>query len=174
MKKYKEFNVNLELNADNEAPILEGYFIRYNSPSPAGGGFYEQIAPNALKDLSGDIRCLYNHNNDVVLGRVSAETLEIENRADGLFGRVKVNMEDSQARDIYARVKRGDISGCSFGAFIRDETVEDTLITINDIELIEVSICPFPFYKDTTIDARNDNKFEFLKRRLKRKWQLKA
>lgn len=187
MSRYREFSTELQLRSsdDENNPYFEGYFIKYNSPAPAYGDWMEQIDSNALKQLeSRDIRCLYNHNHDIVLGRQSAGTLEIENREDGLFGRCKLNLDDSDARNIYARVKRGDITGCSFGALINKQSVdkENGLITLSDLDLVEVSVCPFPFYEDTTMDARareievygntkaNSLKCEFIKRRLKRKW----
>lgn len=159
------------LNEEQE-PTLEGYFIKYNSPAPYGDGWYEQVAPESVH-LNRDVLCLYNHNHDMVLGRESAGTFELENRADGLFGRCKLNLDDSDARNIYARVKRGDIKGCSFGFYINDTDTDydNKLVTLRDIDVFELSVCPFPFYESTTMDARdkfNSLKKEFLIRRFKR------
>lgn len=156
--------------------VFEGYFIRYNSPAPyLGSDWREQIDPDAI-NLNGDTLCLYNHNHDLILGRESAGTLEVEKRPDGLFGRCILNLEDSDARNVYARVKRGDIKGCSFGFTINDQDVdtENKLITLRDLDVFEISVCPMPFYRDTSVSARNicdSLKSEFLRRRLE--WRLK-
>lgn len=165
MKELKKFSAPFKLERTQEEEtkgILEGYFITFNSPAPCGGyGFYEMVAPEALdKTLEGDtdIRCFYNHNYDLVLARQSNHTLILQPDEKGLWGRVELNLEDSEARNIFARVKRGDITGCSFGAYINDEDlIEDhgkQIFVLRDMDLIEVSVCPMPFYESTTMEAR--------------------
>lgn len=170
---------------DDEQPCFEGYFIRYNTPDSYGSTEWrEQIAPGSV-DLADDVVCLYNHNSDVVLGRVSSGTLQLEDREDGLYGRCLLNMDDTEARNVYSRVKRGDIKGCSFGFFIEDQEVDrdNQLITLTKVRTHEVSITPFPFYTETTMEARNrviadtdklehmkQLKADFIKRRLSKKW----
>lgn len=166
MTKFRKFSNDLKIERaeafEDGKAILEGYFITYNSPAPCKPfDYYEQIAPKAVENSlkNNDVRCLFNHNTDVVLGRTSNNTLKLENRPNGLYGICELNLEDSQAKDIYARVKRGDISGCSFGAWIDFESEEydekRNLFTINDIDLVEVSVCSFPFYESTTMEARS-------------------
>lgn len=62
------------------------------------------------------------------------------------------------AMDVYARVKRGDITGCSFGFYPISERWEDrddgTHYVVEEADTIEVSICTFPAYPQTEIDAR--------------------
>lgn len=160
MSEYMEFAAKMELKSgESEEPCLEGYFAKYNEPAPftEGGHTMEQIKPGAFGEFGGrDIRCLYNHNTDFVLGRTSSGTLELESRSDGLYGRVKVNVRDSEAVNVYERVKRGDISGCSFGAYVDRETYDDErdTWTLENLTLVEVSVCPFPFYGATTMEAR--------------------
>lgn len=197
MSEYREFKsevLSLRTKGKDEF-VLEGYFVTYNKPAPYSqySDEMEQIKPGAFGDtLNKDIRCLYNHNPDIILGRTSAGTLELEERDDGLYGKVKINMEDSQARDIYARVQRGDIRGCSFGAYVAKESLskDKKTWTLEELHLIEVSICPYPFYDSTTMEARSkkikqlerkekeiteftDNKFIYLKRRYENvaKWR---
>ena len=63
--------------------------------------------------------------------------------------------------NLYERVKRGDVSQCSFGFNILKESVEhrengSTLWTIEEIDLHEVSVCTFPAYAATGVEARKE------------------
>lgn len=146
--------------ADDGAKYIEGYFAVFNQETELWQGTFEQIAPGAF-DTSlekNDIRCLFNHNSDVVLGRTGNGTLTLRADAHGLFGSVRINEEDKQALDIYARVERGDIDGCSFGFWPTRQEYEDrpddtTLWTVIDADTIEVSVVTFPAYPQTAVTA---------------------
>lgn len=164
MKQKRNFSSEIELKRAEEVEnqgIVEGYFIKYNTPAEYGrDGYFEQIDPNALTETlarNKDIKCFYNHNYDLILGRQSNNTLTLTNDEIGLFGSCKLNLNDSQARDIFERVKRGDITGCSFGAYIEDEDFNsnNNTFTVKKVDLIEVSVCPMPFYDSTTMEARD-------------------
>lgn len=115
-QRYIKFSEVSTRSDDNGSPILEGFFVRYDDVYEVGPGATESIAPGAFTDsIHGDVRALYNHNTDVVLGRTSAGTLQLEDRSEGLWGRITVNPKDSQAMNVYERIARGDIDGCSFG-----------------------------------------------------------
>lgn len=140
---------------------IEGYFAVFNQETALWPGWNEKIAPGAFRNTlrQNDIRCLFNHNHDLVMGRNKSGTLTLKEDDYGLFGIVRINQEDSQAMDIYARVKRGDITGCSFGFNPTKEEYEidndgNMHWTENEVELLEVSICPFPAYPQTEIQAR--------------------
>ena len=151
----------LSVRDNTEEPVIYGYFAVYNNRTQLWGDVYEQIAPGAFDKalLNNDVRCLYNHDTGVVLGRMSAGTLTLRSDAHGLYGEVRINTEDKQAMDIYARVKRGDISGCSFGFCPIDEPYEyidgKEVFTLREADLSEVSVCVFPAYEDTDIKARS-------------------
>ena len=176
MKQMRNFSSLMEIQraeAQDSTGILEGYFIKYNSPAEYGkDGYFEMVDPEALTETlarNNDIKCFYNHNYDLILGRTSNNTLTLTNDKTGLFGTCKINLNDSQARDVFERVKRGDITGCSFGAWIEDEdfNTDNNTFTIKKVELIEVSVCPMPFYDSTTMEARDQ--LEAQKREIERK-----
>lgn len=164
---------------DNGTPILEGYFVRYDDVYVVAPGATESIARGAFAEsIKGDVRALYNHNTDIVLGRTSAGTLELRDTEVGLWGSIKINPKDTQAMDAYQRVARGDISGCSFGfdipaggetTEVRDDGSVHWTITRVD-PLYEVSPCAFPAYEATSVSARC-NDLERIKKRSLDAWK---
>lgn len=146
---------------DGEDLTIEGYFAVFNSTYDIGYGMSESIAPGAFDGvLADDVRALVNHDSTLVLGRTKAGTLSLSQDSRGLRGSVKINPNDQAARDLYERVKRGDVDGCSFGFDIGEEETEyldngDVHWTITRIaKLYEVSACTFPAYTETDISAR--------------------
>lgn len=164
---------------ENGSPILEGFFVRYDDVYVVGPDATESIAPGAFTDsIKGDVRALYNHNSDVVLGRTSSGTLTLEDRPEGLWGKIIVNPRDSQAMDVYERIARGDIDGCSFGFDIEkqsteikeDGSVHWTIEKVNP--LYEVSPVAFPAYEATSIHAR-DKDLKEIRSRQAEAWRTK-
>ena len=101
---------------------IEGYFSVFDEVYEVWDGATESIRQGAFTDsINGDIRALYNHNTDVILGRTSAGTLELRQDDKGLWGRIKLNKKDTEAVNVYERIARGDITGCSFGFDIEKE-----------------------------------------------------
>lgn len=147
---------------DNGQLVIAGYFAVFNSIYEIGPGMSESVAPGTfLSSLSGDVRALTNHDSTLVLGRTTAGTLKLREDDVGLWGDVIINPKDSDAVNTYERVKRGDVSQCSFGFRI---TKEDTEVkddgsvhwTIREVELYEVSVCTFPAYEATNVTARSE------------------
>jgi len=169
--RHSYFESKLQTRAEGDSDkYIEGYFAVFNQETELWDRCFEQIAPgafaNSLKD--NDIRCLFNHDTSFVMGRCAAGTLELKEDTHGLWGRIKVNPNDSQAMDVYARVERGDISGCSFGFIPVSEEFTDRgdnfLYTVREADTHEVSICTFPAYPQTEIQARKQD-FEQSKKR---------
>lgn len=149
-----------EVASNNDEMCIEGYFIVFGQQTELWAGAYEEIAPNALdKTLNNDIRALINHDTRLVLGRNKSGTLELRVDGRGLFGKIKINSNDTEAVNLYERVKRGDVSQCSFGFNIISEETEwrdDGTVkwTITEVDLHEVSVVTFPAYEETGVQAR--------------------
>lgn len=165
---------------DSQEMIIEGYFAVFNKPTELWLGAFEEIAPNAFDTtLGNDIRALINHDTNLVLGRNKVGTLELKVDGHGLWGRIKVNPEDSDAVNLYSRVKRGDVDQCSFGFNILNEETDyrdDGTIKwiIKEIDLHEVSVVTFPAYEETGVQARKAEVEQHEKRKLEqRKNQLR-
>ena len=166
--------------SDDDGPVIEGYFAVFNSDYEIWPGATEQVAPDAFNNcLSLDVRALCDHMTNLVLGRTSAGTLELRVDEKGLWGRIKINEQDSDAMNLYARVQRGDVSQCSFGFDILDEEYIDNrdgscTWILHDVYLWEVSVVTFPAYAETSVEARKKDRETELKRQLElRKKQLK-
>lgn len=161
---------------ENGSLTIEGYFAVFGSEYRMWETAVETIAPEAFDDTLGDdIRALVNHNTTLVLGRTSAGTLSLRVDDSGLWGSVRINPADQDAVNLYERVKRGDVSQCSFGFDILDQTIEEredgtTHWTINRVKLYEVSVVTFPAYEDTSVSARKKD-FEEITKRKQEAWR---
>src|SRR5690554_121956 len=170
------FRTDFQTRQENDVKYIEGYFIRFNEETELWDGAFEEVAPEAVDDSlkNNDIRCLFNHDTSIVLGRTGNGTLELKKDSKGIFGRVKINPNDKQALDIYARIERGDINACSFGFNIIDEEIQNrddgtVKFVLKKIDLHEVSPVTFPAYPTTSIQARKQDLAEHKKRKLEAK-----
>lgn len=175
-RQLRTASTEFKTREDGNDLFIEGYFAVFNSNYDLGYGMSESIAPGAFSNtLADDIRALVNHDTTLVLGRTSVHTLEISQDERGLWGKVKINPNDQDAMNLYARVQRGDVSQCSIGFDIIDEETEyredgGAHWTIREIKLYEVSACTFPAYEETAISARQKD-LEDLKKRQNEAWK---
>jgi len=170
------FKTDFQVRQQDEDRYIEGYFIRFNEETELWKGIFEEVDPDAVDESlkNNDIRCLFNHDTSVVLGRTGNSTLELKKDSKGIYGRVRINPNDKQAMDIYARIERGDINACSFGFNIIDEEIQNrddgtTKFILKKIDLHEVSPVTFPAYPTTSIEARKKDINEYKKRQLEAK-----
>ncbi|ECE8269148.1 HK97 family phage prohead protease [Salmonella enterica subsp. enterica] len=145
-----------ELTASNEK--LVGYVVRWNSRSELiWGEFYEMFAPYAFKDslASGrDVRALYEHDYKGLLGRTTSGTLLLSEDDTGL--RFELDPPDTQTgRDLLALVKRGDLSGMSFGfratKEIWDFNQNPCTRAVTAAELLEITVTATPAYSESDV-----------------------
>ena len=160
-RQIRSIQAELKTRADEGQDMtIEGYFAVFNRATELWPGAFEEIAPGAFDEtLGNDIRALINHDTTLVLGRNKAGTLELKTDSYGLWGRVKINPNDTDAVNVYERVKRGDVDQCSFGFNILAEETDwrdDGTVkwTVTKIDLHEVSVCTFPAYEETGVQAR--------------------
>lgn len=169
-----------EVNDESKELFIEGYFAVFGKETKLWEGAYEEIAKNAFDNtLGNDIRALINHDTTLVIGRNKSNTLELKPDSYGLWGRIKVNANDSDAMNLYERVNRGDVDQCSFGFNIIKEQTDwrdDGTVkwTIEEVDLHEVSVCTFPAYEETGVQARHSQVEQYKEKQLEqRKHQLK-
>lgn len=155
---------------------IEGYFAVFGSEYRMWENAIETIDEDAFNDtVDGDVRALVNHDSTLVLGRTTAGTLTLRVDRTGLWGSILINQSDQDAMNLYERVKRGDVSQCSFGFDILDQSTEvmengTTVWRLKKVELYEVSVVTFPAYEDTSVIARKKD-YEELQKRKKELWQ---
>jgi HK97 family phage prohead protease len=166
MQKELRHVVAQELRAagSDAAPKIEGYAATFGTVANIGS-FSEVIQKGAFTNTLAsdtDVVCLFNHRDELLLGRKSAGTLTLSQDAKGL--RFSVSLPDtSTARDCYANLKAGNLKECSFGFFVaspegeRWEKLPDgsMLRTLLDVTLFDVSVVVNPAYSGTSAIARN-------------------
>ena len=161
---------NFEIRAENNeknGDHITGRPIVYNSKTDLGW-FDEIIEAGALDEANlKDVRFLVNHNTDMIpLARSrnnnENSTMQLEVDKDGMAIRVNLDTENNtEARNLYSAIKRGDITGMSFMFTIDDEEWEDLQSDhptrhIRKIGTVyEVSAVTFPAYESTEISARD-------------------
>lgn len=148
-----------------KAPTMEGYAANFNQLSENLGGFREILLPGCFKNAlaNSDVRALFNHNPDKILGRTSAGTCRIVEDERGLRFEIDPDLEISYAKDLSRSMGRGDINQCSFGFKIAengDSWAKDTddlwIRSISNVErLFDVSPVTYPAYTSTSCAVRS-------------------
>ena len=150
-----------ELRIENaESREVVGYGSVFNSLSENLGGFRERIDERAFDDvLENDVRALFNHDSNYILGRTTANTLKLSVDERGL--RYSVNIpETTYGNDLMVSLDRGDITQNSFGFIVEeDDWSQDeegnTIRTIKKVSrLLDVSLVTYPAYPEATIAQR--------------------
>jgi HK97 family phage prohead protease len=151
--------------AEDGKYTIAGYAAVFDSPSEDMGGWVEVIKRGAFrKTLNGnpDVRLLINHEG-LPLARTKNGTLTLKEDTKGL--RFEAELDDTQdARDLVAKLERGDVDEMSFRFrlsiegrewFYPDGEDEPLQRIINEFdELLEVSIVTFAAYPATEVGVR--------------------
>jgi len=151
----------VELRAEGGKRQAHGYAAVFNKLSQNLGGFVERVAPGAFaKTLQEqDIRALFNHDENHVLGRLAAGTLRAEEDGTGLV--YDIDLPDTvSGRDVATLLERGDVSGSSFGFRVVEDEWGETeqgfpLRTLKAVALRDVGPVTFPAYTDSTSALRS-------------------
>ena len=157
-KRHLPAELRVEKRAEGSAVIV-GHAAVFDQLSEDLGGFREKIAPGAFAETlkaGDDVRALFNHNADYILGRTRSGTLRLEENMHGLA--IEIDAPDTQfARDlVLAPMERGDISQMSFAMAVQgqswDELPDGSWIrTITKVRLYDVSPVTYPAYPQTDV-----------------------
>lgn len=158
------------LKREGEKPTLTGYgAVFYKAGDPATeyqlwSDTYERVMAGAFDRAlrEDDVRSLFNHDSNIVLGRNRAGTLRLSVDEKGL--RYDVTPPDTQlCRDqVLTPIDRGDVSGSSFMFVpLRTVWVEEVrdgrtfyIRQLEECQLWEVGPVVFPAYEGTTAGMR--------------------
>lgn len=163
---------DFQTRAEDGRLYIDGYFAVFNSEYWLWDDCFETIDPGAFSlETDTDVRALTNHDTTLVLGRTTVGTLQLRVDDKGLWGTILINEKDQDAVNLYERVKRGDVSQCSFGFDILQEMREirdDGIVVyhLQRVKLWEVSVCTFPAYEETGVQARKTDEENVRKREL--------
>ena len=148
---------------DNGGNAIEGYASVFDSWSEELGGespFREKVVKGAFEETiqQDDIRALFNHDPNYVLGRNRSGTLELAEDEKGL--RVRIIPPATQwAKDLLVSIKRGDITQMSFGfTVILDRWSYEDYMDVREllkVKLYDVSPVTFPAYTQTECGIRS-------------------
>ena len=156
VREQREFRME---GTEHNGNTIRGYAAVYNSDSEWMGGFYEQIERGAFDDvLNDDVRAYFNHDENLLLGRVSSGTLRIGTDARGLFYEVDLP-NTTYANDLVELMKRGDVNQSSFAFLIDADRWEQrggkTYRIIEKVSrLLDVSPVAQPAYPDATSELK--------------------
>lgn len=150
-----------ELRAEmaEDKPMVVGYAAKFNVWDGDEEMFMERIQKGAFSRtvLKDDIRCLFNHDPNKILGRKSNKTLRLWEDNYGLYMECDINTDDQEAMSVFSKVKRGDVSGQSFSFyhprdiwdFSDEKTPKRTLV---EVDVVDVGPVTFPFYEVTSAE----------------------
>ena len=160
----RAFRVELRAKEGAKGKDVCGRAVVFNSLSEDLGGYREMFKPGALdKTLKErNVKALWNHDSNYVLGSIKSGTLSVTQDDDGLA--ICATPPDTQwARDFIASIERGDVDGMSF-AFRAintewlDQEIDGKTIwvrVVTEAELYEVSPVAFPAYPETSLSLRD-------------------
>lgn len=160
-KRHLPFEVRVERRDDGKV-IIRGHAAVFGQLSEDLGGFREQIAPGAFAEAlqTDDVRALWNHNPDFILGRNRSNTLVMQEDSRGLA--IEIDPPDTQTvRDlVIVPMERGDVSQMSFAFSVRpggqDWAKDDegrVVRTLKKLRLYDVSPVTYPAYPQTDVSV---------------------
>ena len=136
---------------------VRGHGAVYDSRSEDLGGFREIIAKGAFdKAVNDDIRALFNHDPNQILGRTTAGTLKVSTDERGLAYEL-VLPDTSYAKDLAVNLDLGNITQSSFAMTVKrdrwEEEEDGTILrTILEVEnLYDVSPVTYPAYQEADV-----------------------
>ncbi len=148
-------------DSDGDSPKIRGYAATFNNRSEDLGGWFEIIERGAFGESlknGADVRALLEHDSRAILGRNKAGTLGLKEDKTGLA--IEIDPPDTTAgRDAIESIKRGDLTGMSFGFRTIDDRWETKdgaeVRTLLKVDLFDVSIVAYPAYGDTSVALRS-------------------
>jgi len=147
---------------EDQPPKIIGHAAMFNSRTRIGWSFYEEIAPGAFSKTiqEADVRALFNHDMNYILGRTKSGTLRLSEDEKGLAIDCDPPQTDLIRDLVLAPIQRGDVDQMSF-AFeaVRTEWIDQEndlpIRRLLEVKLYDVSPVTFPAYEDTDVAVRS-------------------
>ena len=152
-------------NAQNTNRVIRGYGAVYYDEKENGSEYWlwddivERIKPGAFTKVlyeKQDVRALFNHDPNHVLGRTVSGTLRLSSDAVGLYYEADESPNDPTWLSVAEKINRGDVSGSSFGfipSITQWETVKEENRTYEIRWIVEMGMVQLlaernAFYRD--------------------------
>lgn len=172
MKIERRFVKGVKVRAkDGDKPQISGYASVFGDTyvlwDTASYRVVEKIKAGAFSrvlDENQDVRCLFNHDPDNVLGRSTNGTLRMKQDDKGLQFENDLDTRTRIGQDVQAFIDREDVTGCSFAFTVSkqnwtEETVDGKTISTREIEefdnLYDVGPVTYPAYEGTSVASRS-------------------
>lgn len=142
---------------------ISGYVnvaLRDSRRLPSNRGiFVEQIEPQAFQralDRNDDVKLLFNHKEDRLLGSQKLGNLTLREDAIGLYAQCSVSDPE-----VIEKARNDELRGWSFGFISRkdewDTTINPQRRYVQDLDLLEVSLLSItPAYTAMSLETRGD------------------
>lgn len=154
-QEYRRYVVPGDCFSMEKGKRIVGHASVFNTLSEDRGGYFVMISPGSFLSSikTDDVRALFNHDPNYVLGRTKSGTLKLSEDTHGLA--ISVDLPDTSfARDLSVLMERGDISQMSFGGIIRSETRHDdkesTIYVVKEFQLWDISPVTYPAFDVAT------------------------
>lgn len=172
--EYIKRNFPAEFRADeNDTGVITGVPIVFDTPTDIGGYFEEVIEAGAISDevisAAADVRLFWNHNIDekalarTVIPFEKNGGLLLTRDKKGVNMKARLNLERSDAKDLYIAIQDETINAMSFMFYVEEEEWErkntdyPKRIIKKISPVVEVSAVNFAAYPTTSIkSARAD------------------
>ena len=168
-KRFSNGHVKIEKREEGQS-VLVGYGAVFHREGDAGTeyqlwpGLVERVGTNAFNRAISekqDVRGLFNHDANFVLGRTKSNTMKLSVDSVGLRYEIELD-DDAESQRIAKKIERGDIDGSSFSfrpTAVRFEELDNgtEVRILEDVDLYDVGPVTFPAYEGTTAGSRSQS-----------------
>jgi uncharacterized protein len=159
MRRFVPGTVELRKAGDGKS-MGRGYAAKFNTLSEDFGGFKERIAGGFFDEvLADDVRALFNHDPNLILGRSTKKTLRLGVDTTGLWYEYD-DPGTTYSLDLLISLGRGDVDQSSFAFSVKEDRWDKidniwvrTLLKAQ--RLYDVSPVTYPAYPDTEASSRS-------------------
>ncbi len=205
-----ELRIERRAEGGQATPYLVGYASVFNEWTTlyesASWVWREIIRPGAFSAAIAerqDVRSLFNHDPNFVLGRTTSGTLALSERDKGLLQETRLSASQTIQDLVVLPVERGDISGMSFSFQVRNGNTGQTTVDKGDgtiiikrageriieymrgetlytdrellaVDLLDVTVATYPAYAGTSVGLRAGSDIDFAAAEREAKQQFEA
>lgn len=176
LHRYNPGMVEVRKAEGSNVRTIGGYASVFNTETNLGY-ITESVDPKAFDGvLDNDVRCLFNHDPNQILGRTTSGTCRLSVDSKGLLYENDMSETSPIALHVMDAIQRGDVSQSSFAFSIDEEKwtkkrsdsgLEYWHRTVMKVStLYDVSPVTYPAYEDASVEELGKSLEEFCKREM--------